>query len=220
VIRAIIFDFDGTILDTEWPLYVAWRDVYASHGCELPESLWLNAIGTNDGFDSYAHLERLIARPIDRKQVRSAIDTRFLELANGEPLLPGVTDYLAAAKGLGLRVGLASSSSRSWIDSFLVPRELRGYFETIRCADDVERVKPHPEVYLRAVNDLGASASETLALEDSAHGLAAAKAAGLRCVVVPNRLTRTMDFSLADAVLPSLAYRSLADVIRDLGGAS
>ena len=81
---------------------------------------------------------------------------------------------------------------------------LADHFETIRCADDVERVKPHPEVYLRAVNDLGASPAETLALEDSAHGLAAAKAAGLRCVVVLNRLTRAMDFSRADAVLPSL----------------
>ena len=217
MIRAIVFDFDGLILDTEWPLYCAWRDLYASHGCELPESLWLDSVGTQNTFDTYAHLELLAARTIDRDHVRSLVDARFLQLMGDEPLLPGVAEYLTAARTLGMRVGLASSSSRAWIDGFIVPRGLSQHFEAIRCADDVRMVKPDPEVYLRAVDALGVPASEAVAFEDSAHGLAAAKAAGLHCVVVPNRLTRTMDFSLADAVLPSLAQRPLADVIRTLG---
>lgn len=213
-----MFDFDGLILDTEWPLYCAWRDVYASHGCELPESLWLKGVGTHGGFDEYGHLESLVARSVDRDHVRSLVDSEFLKLIGVEPLRPGVSECLDAARVLGMRIGLASSSSRTWIDSFIVPRGLRKYFQTVRCADDVRLVKPHPEVYERAVADLGVHPSEALAFEDSAHGMAAARAAGLRCVVVPNRLTQAMDFSLADAVLPSLAHQPLADVIRMLDG--
>lgn len=129
-------------------------------------------------------------------------------------MLPGVSDYLTAAPALGLKVGIASSATRWWIDSLLGPRGLAHHFAVICTSDDVRLAKPDPEVYQKAVDALGVRPSEAVAIEDSAHGLAAARAAGLHCVVVPNRMTMTMDFAAASLKLGSLSERQLAEVVR------
>jgi HAD superfamily hydrolase (TIGR01509 family) len=218
LIRALVFDFDGLILDTETVEYEVWREVYESHGQELPLPLWMAGVGTRDGFDPYAHLETLTGKPVDEGALRARKNERVKELMKEQQLLPGVGEYLGSAAGLGLRVGLASSAGRLWLDMFIGPRGLSQYFNAIRCGDDVARAKPDPEVYLRVLQDIGVRPSEAVAFEDSSPGLAAAKAAGLRCVVVPNHMTRGMDFRQADLVVGSLAHLPLAQLVRDYGG--
>jgi HAD superfamily hydrolase (TIGR01509 family) len=221
VIRALVFDFDGLILDTEDAEYRSWLEVYSEHGVELPLERWVSCIGTdNSAFDPYLHLTSLVADPIDWTEVRERRRRRQLELLAGVPPLPGVADYLARAGALGLKVGVASSSSRRWVTGHLGQLGLAPLVHAVKCADDVTRVKPDPELYLASTEALGVSPAQAVALEDSPNGIAAAKAAGLRCVAVPNPLTRGLPLGAADLVLESLAAMSLDDLLRRLGSGS
>jgi HAD superfamily hydrolase (TIGR01509 family) len=205
VITALVFDFDGLIVDTETPDYVAWQEIYADHGCALPADTWALNVGSGHLFDPHTHLERLLGRPLDRGTLRRRASDRFHQVLGALAPLPGVTDHLDAAAALGLRVGLASSSSRAWVAGHLEQLGLLGRFAALCTADDVARTKPDPELYLLALARLGVEPGQALALEDSPNGVRAARAAGMRCVAVPNPVTRLMDLSHADLVLPSLA---------------
>jgi HAD superfamily hydrolase (TIGR01509 family) len=216
VIRALVFDFDGLILDTEVPIFQAWAELYAEHGVELELALWQSIIGT-DSFDPVAELERRLGRTLDWAVIDERRRQRRDELQALEAVRPGILDWLAEAKRLGLPVGIASSSPRQWVVDHLDRLGLVDQFSCIRCRDDVGEAKPSPASYRAVLDYFGVAPSEGLAVEDSVHGVAAAKAAGMRCVAVPGPLTRGMDFSGADLVLDSLDQVDLADVLTSLG---
>ena len=214
MIRGLIFDFDGLILDTETPDYQAWQEVYAQFGCEFPLELWAHYMGLGwHVFDIYAHLAEQFGRPIDREAVRAERRARFHALLDAQPPLPGVTEYLQAARRLGLRVGVASSSSRAWVSGHLERLRLTEYFATFACADDVMQVKPDPALYQLALTQLGLRADEAIALEDSPNGALAAARAGLYCVLVPVALVRTLPQPTTDLRLDSLADLPLEQLI-------
>ena len=212
-IRGLVFDFDGLILDTEGPEYAAWCEVFGEHGCELKIEDWSAGIGTQRGFDPYAHLERLSGRQLVRDDLRPRVRQRLLALIAQEVVKPGVTEYLDEASRLGLRVGLASSADRDWVTGHLTRLELLDRFQTIQTWAEGTRPKPAPDLYLAALEALGLTPEEAIALEDSPNGLAAAKAAGLFCVAVPSGPTATLDFSRADLVIPSLAALPLGELL-------
>ena len=213
-IRALIFDFDGTLLDTESPDMLAWQAVFEEHQVSLSLDLWYQNIGTAPGtFDVYAHLETLIERPVVRDAVHARYRSRFLELLAQEKLRDGVECWLADAARLDLDLAIASSSPRSWVTGHLDAFGLLDRFRTIRCRDDVARAKPAPDLYLSALEGLGVRASEAIAIEDSPNGSTAAKAAGLYVVAVPNGVTQRLRFDRADLVLDSLADLDLPGVL-------
>ncbi|HVC33743.1 MAG TPA: HAD family hydrolase [Chloroflexota bacterium] len=205
MIKALVFDFDGLILDTEGPEFTTWQEIYASHGCELGLATWAVTIGTVGAFDPYAELERQLGQTIDRDAVREQRRRRNAELLRREQVRPGVGDYLAGARQRGLKLAIASSSPRSWVAGHLERLGLIARFDCLTCADDVERVKPEPELYRVALATLGVPANEAVALEDSPNGILAAKRAGLFCVAVPNALTRQLPLDQADLRVDSLA---------------
>jgi HAD superfamily hydrolase (TIGR01509 family) len=209
----LVFDFDGLILDTEGPEYAAWCEEFGEHGCELRIEDWAVGIGTQRGFDPYTHLESVSGRSIEREEVHPRVRRRLLALIAEEVVRPGVSEYLEAAAQLGLKVGLASSADRDWVTGHLTRLGLLDRFQTIQCWEEGKRPKPAPDLYLAAVEALGLSPEEAIALEDSPNGVAAAKAAGLYCVAVPSGPTATLDFSKADLVIPSLAALPLGELV-------
>jgi HAD superfamily hydrolase (TIGR01509 family) len=212
---AIIFDFDGTILDTETPEFRAWQEVYESYGESLDLGLYSQVIGTTDAaWSPAAHLIDLVGRPLDPDLLAAAQHDRFERLIVAERPRPGVVDWLNEARDRGLRVGLASSSSAAWVFRFLDQLGLTDRFEAVATRERVARSKPDPALYEVALHDLGVPASDALAVEDSPNGVAAAKGAGLFCVAVGNPMTAGFSLAAADLELTSLLDRRLSEVLR------
>jgi HAD superfamily hydrolase (TIGR01509 family) len=210
VIRALVFDFDGLILETETPAYQTWAEIYREHGQELPLDRWFDYIGREGSwFDAADHLAALVGEGFDPKEARARRDARKTELIAALDVMVGVREYVTDAKRLGLRLAVASSSSRAWVLGHLERLRLHAEWDAVRTRDDVARTKPAPDLYLSAVEALGVAPREAVAFEDSLNGIAAAKDAGLLCVAVPNALTAAMDLSRADVRLGSLAETPL-----------
>jgi HAD superfamily hydrolase (TIGR01509 family) len=206
-VKALIFDFDGTILDTETPEFESWQAVYAGFGCELPLPQWVNTIGRGHDqitFDPYAYLQSCAGKNINRDEVRARRRQLFAELLARQPLRAGVLEYIREAQEAGLRLAIASSSDRAWIEGHLARFNLLDYFEVVRCADDVVRTKPDPELYLSAVAALNLLPSEVIAIEDSPNGALAARQADIFCVTIPNPMTQHLIFHSPDLTLNSL----------------
>lgn len=211
-VRAFLFDFDGLILDTETASRAGWQWLYRQHGHELPPDRWALMVGTVDGWDIWGHLEELVGKPLDREHENERRYAHELTLLEVEELRPGIADYLGAAERLGLKRAIVSSASRHWVDMHLERLERSVGWDAIVTADhDAERAKPRPTLYLEALEELGIDAADAVAFEDSPNGAAAAKAAGIFVVGVPNSVTR--DLGLADHA--DLVVESLADLPPD-----
>lgn len=216
--RAIVFDFDGLLLETEGPAYQAWSEAYRDHGHELPQALWLEYIGREGSwFDALGHLGGLVGAGFDRDAVHARREARKTELIEVLGVMPGVRERIAEAKDRGLKLGVASSSTLRWVGGHLDRLGFRAVFDAVTCREDGIRAKPAPDIYLASVAALGVAPAEAVAIEDSRNGIAAAKAAGLRCVAVPNALTAQQDLSAADLRLGSLAEMPLKDILARLG---
>jgi HAD superfamily hydrolase (TIGR01509 family) len=211
--RALVFDFDGLVLDTESPIFDIWREVYGEYGQQLHLDEWRHALGTVDGFDPIARLETLSRRSLDRDALTTAVRERHYEACSSLPILPGVSDLLASARALGLKTALASSSPGEWVRHWLDRHLLNDRFDVVCVREDVRRVKPSPELFLLAARRLDVSAEDCIVFEDSPNGVRAAREAGSACVAVKNKLTGALDLSSADLVLNSLAEVSLAELL-------
>ena len=217
MIEAIVFDFDGLIIDTETPEFDTWQEVFESYGVKLDRQEWDWSIGRHSlDFDIYEHLAELSGQKIEREVVRPMMRRRYLERIEENPVLPGVEEYLATARGTGMKLAVASSSSPGWAAGHLKSRGLLRYFEFVLDSGDVENAKPDPELYSMSVERLGVQPQNALAIEDSVNGLTAAKAAGLYCLVVPNPMTESMDFGSADIHLNSLSDMPLVELLEAL----
>ena len=213
MIRALVFDLDGLILDTESVVYASWESAYRSRGVPLPLDLWQRAIGSDEThFEPLSFL--LAQRPdIDVEELqeqRRAVRDRLL--AQLSPCA-GVPERIAEARARGLRLAVASSSEREWVEHHLGRLGLREHFSALRCRDDVARVKPDPMLYRSALEALGVAPEHAVAFEDSPNGVAAAVAAGLRCVAVPGPMTRGLPFDAAHLCLASLAELPLDEIL-------
>lgn len=210
-----MFDFDGLIVDSEIPVFQAWSEIYAEHGQTLSLEFWKTIIGRGPSrFDALADLELRLGQAVDREGIDRRRRARVAELMQTMPVLPGVEAWIEAGRRQGLRLAVASSSSRAWVEDNLRRLRLRHHFSRLACRDDVAEPKPAPDVYLAATTGLGVAATEALALEDSDAGVKAAKAAGLYCLAVPSSLTQGHDLALADWRAASLAEQDLGEILK------
>ncbi|MGQ0614834.1 MAG: HAD family hydrolase [Planctomycetaceae bacterium] len=201
---ALIFDFDGTLAPTEAAVHAAWEAFFRERGHELSVARWSTAIGGVEGetrYDPWAEAEQLGfgARSVVEPLVRRLLDARL----QGLEAAPGALALLESAAAAGLPLGVASGSSSGWVLRHLERLGLQGFFSTVRTRDHGP-AKPSPALYRMALEDLGADAASSWAIEDSGPGVAAARAAGMRVLAVPHALTATHEFSGAQMVVASL----------------
>jgi HAD superfamily hydrolase (TIGR01509 family) len=214
MINALIFDFDGTILETEGPIFQSWQELYQSYGCQLSLEGWSANIGTaEEVFDPFEELEKCLGCSLDRQRIEPARRQREIDLILTQPALPGVVDYIQEAKRRDLKLGLASSSSCAWVIGHLARLGLLEFFDVINAGDDVPLTKPDPALYLLTLEGLGVHGEQAVAFEDSPNGVLAAKRAGMYCVAVPNALTRLLPIDHADLRLESLADMPLEELL-------
>jgi HAD superfamily hydrolase (TIGR01509 family) len=206
MIKALVFDFDGLMVDTESSAYDSWQEIYQEYGYTLPLEQWELVLGGSGAeFDPCRYLADLSGCAFDHTELRARRWERKLALVANEPLLPGIREAIATARRAGLKLGVASSSSRRWVSSHLDRLGITSHFDAIVCSDDVAHVKPAPDLYLAALVQLGVLPHEAVAIEDALNGLRAAKAAGLTCVVVPNKFLQCAPFDGADIRLHTFA---------------
>jgi len=206
MIRGLVFDFDGLMVDTEAPALQSWLEIFQEYECEFPLALWSSTLGgSGTEFDPCTYLDDHNGQSVDPSALRARRKQRKLELAMVQPLLPGVLDYILSAKQLGLRLAVASSNTRQWVVGHLNRLDVIDQFDAIVTSDIVSHVKPDPEIYLAAVAQLDLQPQQAIALEDAPNGLLAARRAGLFCIAVPNPLTRDLPLDHANLRLTSLA---------------
>jgi len=211
-LRAVLFDFDGTLWDSETAVYGVFRDLFEEHGHELTLSTWSAAIGTLGGFDPYVELGRLRGPPFDHEEIARSED-RVRAAADHVPLRPGIAAFLRQLDEVGVRRALVSSDRSEWLVTHLERLGWPDGWAAMVCADgDARRAKPNPHLYLEALELLDVPAGATFAVEDSPNGIRAAKAAGIPCVCVPNEATAGLDLSEADLLVPTFEGLALDEV--------
>jgi HAD superfamily hydrolase (TIGR01509 family) len=216
-IKALLFDFDGLILDTETPEFQVWQAIYREYGHELSAEQWGQIVGGwgISDFDAARHLAELAGDGLNAEKLRARHKSESDALTLLQPILPGVVDYLDEARRLDLRLAIASSSPHSWVDTHLIRLGLFDRFDTIICADDVSpgRTKPNPDLFLLALERLEVQPGEAIVFEDSPNGVKAAKTAGIFAVAVPNPITARLKIEGANLTLKSLADMPLQDLL-------
>jgi HAD superfamily hydrolase (TIGR01509 family) len=170
---------------------------------------------TTAEFHPQRHLEERLGRSLPQDVLDRRLDRRN-QMILAQRVLPGVVERLDEASALGLKLGVASSSTSGWVRGHLARLGLLERFDCVCCRDDVARAKPEPDLYEAVLDCLGVVATEAVAIEDSPNGVAAAKRAGIRCVAVPNPITAPRDLSQADLLLTSLADMTLPRLLERL----
>lgn len=203
-IRAILFDFDGLLVDSEPLQKAAWRVYLAQHGHTLTDEL----IGRMFGLrlvDSAELVRHELQLSDATEQIMAERDAIFLDSLPGalHPM-PDALQTVTAVRERGLRVALATSGHQRYVAIALRELGLEYAFDAVATGDMVEQGKPAPDIFLHAAQLIDVPPHQCVVLEDAPNGLAAAKAAGMLAVAVPNELTRTLDLSAADMICDSL----------------
>lgn len=203
--RAVLFDFDGILVDTEWAIYLAWCRCFEAEGQDLPLSLYTRCIGSD--FATWSpknHLEELTGKSFDWTVLDAERQREIVHELTDEGLMEGVQELIETLQQQNISLGVVSSSSHHWVDGWLERLGIRDAFTHVVCRGDALRIKPAPDLWIEAARRFGVEASHCLAIEDSHNGMVSAQAAGMPVWVVPNRVTSCLDFSGAEDRFTSL----------------
>jgi HAD superfamily hydrolase (TIGR01509 family) len=213
-VDALIFDMDGTIIDTETADYNSWKEVYDRYNVELTLDMWRLRVGWVNlaMFDPLLNLQSAIKKLLSEAELREQHE-RYMTNCSNLPILPGVLEMIQSAHAHGLKLAVASNSDKWWVEHWLQYHKLRSYFHCVFTRDDVTNPKPHPDMYIAAAACLGVPVDRCVVFEDSPVGMQAAISAGIRTIAIPNwvtmSLTRPEGLSLTLETLAELPFEKL-----------
>lgn len=216
MIKAVIYDFDDTIVDSD-PLHIqSWEQNLKAHNvqniADFKDFREKNMMGKSSRENAKLLVDhyKINVDPEDFYHSKADI---YMKNVDKLELLPGVIYSLDLFKKSNLRLAVATGSPRKYIDAVTSRLGLKDYFELIVSADDVQKSKPDPESFIVTCHKLGLNPSECVVIEDATVGVQAAKAAGCKCIAIPNRNVKIQDYSQADLVLESLEKITIDDIL-------
>jgi HAD superfamily hydrolase (TIGR01509 family) len=206
LLKALFFDFDGLIMDTETPEVRAWESMFAEHGLDYPAEFWQHVVGRGPDQLEEKPVERLIrlsgtATPAD--DLFAEFRRHYFDILEHKPL-PGVVQLLSKAHQEGIKMWIVSSSDNPWVTGHVESLGIKDFFEDCVTRERAPRSKPAPDLYLEGLRVSGAKPEEVHVFEDSYNGMVAALDAGLTVTVCPNPTTKHLDFSRATRLVSSL----------------
>lgn len=214
--KLIIYDFDGTVLNTEDAEFKAWQYVYEQYSQNLTLQIWQTRFaneGADHGFNPFLNLKYLTGQELNLETVTSIRRAKLKKLLSTLKPLPGIVESLGICRKLNIACAIASSSPRYWIEDLLNRFNLIGYFDLILSKDEIKAIKPNPDIYLEVLKRFNIKPQEAVAIEDSPIGAKAAVAAGIDCIVVPHALTEALSFPqevyIAKTDLTEIDFQSL-----------
>ncbi len=194
--KALIFDFDGLIVDTETVIYESWAEIYEQYDQTLELNTYKNCVGSDfEQFHPGMELEKRTGETFNWAVIDAEREELIRQRLEQKKERAGIRFFIENAKEKGLELAIASSSSRNWVLGWIKKLGLSEHFSAFANRDDVQKIKPDPELFLRAADSLGIAPSEALILEDSENGLKAATAAGIPCAIITNPITAGGNFS-------------------------
>jgi HAD superfamily hydrolase (TIGR01509 family) len=210
---AVLFDFDGVLVDTEWAIYQAWLRTFQAHGHDLPLEIYTHCIGSDFAtWSPKTHLEEISGLSFDWHDLDAQRQAKIMaELENSQPMA-GAAALLEWLAERAIPCAVVSSSSHAWVDGWLEKLALHGYFKTVVCRGDAPKIKPEPDLYLEAAKRLQLLPPQCLVIEDSLNGVKSAIAADMPVWAVPNRVTCGLDFANANR-----RFSSLLEMVAALG---
>ncbi|MFD2130260.1 HAD family hydrolase [Pseudogracilibacillus auburnensis] len=217
MIKALVFDLDGTIIDTEEITFESYKQAFQYYDFELTLDVWekwVGAVGTPQKVCKY--VAEQTGKEIDFQKIQQLQDEVFSQLITDKEPLPGVIDMLEAGKKADLKIGLATNSGSKWANHFLTMLKIKDYFDNVYTFDHIKQPKPDPEIYVKSIQHFNVAPREAIAFEDSVVGSIAAKRAELHTIVVPSKLTKKATFDHADLKIDSMAKLDLPTLINEL----
>ena len=191
---AVLIDFDGVIIDSEWPIYQTWLHVFQREGHQLSPEMYIRCIGSDfDTWSPPAYLEELTGKRYDWDQINAERQVEIMRELEGAEPMPGARALLQKLEHSPSAI--VSSSSHHWVDEWMNKLDLMHLVNTTVCKGDAPKIKPAPDLFLEAARQLNVNPSDCLVIEDSHNGMHAAHHAGMKVIAVPNRLTSILDFS-------------------------
>jgi putative hydrolase of the HAD superfamily len=202
--KALLIDFDGTLIDSEIILFESWRKVYENFGVQLDLKYWVTNVRPNKPHSSaYSFLCQCLAEP-PILNIAQSLQRQFEERLMCKCLpRPGMRELLMACKNdLDLKTAIVTSSSILWVSPHIHRNKIANYIDLLVTSESVQgKKKPDPSCFIYALEQLDCKPEEAIAIEDSPWGITASKKAGIQVIAFPNKITKSMDMSDADTII-------------------
>ncbi|MFW5982228.1 MAG: HAD family hydrolase, partial [Halanaerobiaceae bacterium] len=212
-LKAVIFDMDGVIIDSEPIHYKVNQDLYRKLEIEVSDDEYSNFIGVSNRDHWNILKDKYGLKNTTEDLVKRQIDSNIQHLdKSDEEAIPGIIDLLEELRINNVKIALASSSAMRYIETVLEKFQIKDYFSVKVSGEDMDRGKPHPDIFLETARQLGLKPKDCLVIEDSENGVKAAKSAGMKCVAYINPNSGNQDLSLANIKVDSIKKLTIKEL--------